>query len=115
MERFDFRSRPLRLANAIATAVVALATAPLALVAPTAQADGITWTAQSSAANNAWVSVAWGGPAGEEKFVAVAYTGTGNRVMTSPDGITWTAQSSAADNAWMSVTWGGPAGQEKFV
>jgi hypothetical protein len=38
-------------------------------------------------------------------FVAVASTGTGNRVMTSPDGISWTARSSAADNSWVSVCW----------
>ena len=38
-------------------------------------------------------------------FVAVAVTGTGNRVMTSPDGVTWTARSSAADYAWVSVCW----------
>jgi hypothetical protein len=38
-------------------------------------------------------------------LVAVAFSGTGNRVMTSPDGITWTARSSAADNTWFSVTW----------
>ena len=73
------------------------------------------WFSQTSAANNDWVGVTWGGPAGQEKFVAVAYTGTGNRVMTSPDGVTWTLQTSAADNIWHSVTWGGPAGQEKFV
>jgi len=39
--------------------------------------------------------------------VAVAYSGTGNRVMTSPDGISWTLRSSAADNDWLSVTYGG--------
>ena len=38
-------------------------------------------------------------------FVAVSYTGTGNRVMTSPDGINWTARTSAADNQWLSVCW----------
>jgi hypothetical protein len=40
-------------------------------------------------------------------FVAVAASGTGDRVMTSPDGITWTIRTSAADNAWSSVTHGG--------
>jgi hypothetical protein len=39
-------------------------------------------------------------------FVAVAASGTGNRVMTSPDGIYWTLGTSAADNQWMSVTYG---------
>ena len=37
---------------------------------------------------------------------AVAQSGTGNRVMTSPDGINWTIRTSAADNEWMSVTFG---------
>ena len=39
-------------------------------------------------------------------FVAVANTGAGNRVMTSPDGVTWTIRTSAADNDWRSVTYG---------
>jgi hypothetical protein len=39
-------------------------------------------------------------------FVAVAITGTGDRVMTSTDGITWTSRTSAADNSWRSVTYG---------
>ena len=73
------------------------------------------WVSQTSAADYDWRSVTWGGPAGQQKFVAVASTGTGDRVMTSPGGVTWTSQSSAADNYWRSVTWGGPAGQEKFV
>ena len=38
--------------------------------------------------------------------VAVAFTGTGNRVMTSPNGITWTFRASAADNLWYSVAYG---------
>jgi len=45
------------------------------------------WFSQTSAANNDWVGVTWGGPAGQEKFVAVAYSGTGNRVMTSATGL----------------------------
>ena len=64
---------------------------------------------------NSWTSIAWGGPAGHELFVAVAQSGTGNRVMTSPDGISWTSRNSVADNRWLSVVWGGPAGQELFV
>ena len=77
--------------------------------------DGTTWTTRNSAANNRWNSVTWGGPAGQEKFVAVSQDGTGDRVMTSPDGTTWTTRNSAANNTWNSVTWGGPAGQQKFV
>jgi hypothetical protein len=44
--------------------------------------DGITWTARSSAADNNWFSVTWAKELG--LLVAVADTGTGNRVMTSP-------------------------------
>jgi hypothetical protein len=45
--------------------------------------DGVTWTIRNSAADNDWRSVAWGGAAGQEKYVAVASTGTGDRVMVS--------------------------------
>jgi predicted RecA/RadA family phage recombinase len=65
-------------------------------------ADGITWTLRTSAADNSWQSVTYG----NGTFVAVATTGTGNRVMTSPDGITWTSRTSAAANSWRSVTYG---------
>jgi hypothetical protein len=65
--------------------------------------DGITWTSRTSAADNSWRSVTYGGGL----FVAVSTTGTGNRVMTSPDGITWTSRTSAANNTWRSVTYGG--------
>jgi uncharacterized surface anchored protein len=77
--------------------------------------DGITWTTRTPAADNTWISVTWGGPTGQEKFIAVSSNGTGNRVMTSANGITWTTRTSAADNSWRAVTWGGPAGQEKIV
>ena len=40
--------------------------------------DGITWTIRTSAADNDWRSVAYG----NGMFVAVASSGTGNRVMT---------------------------------
>jgi hypothetical protein len=73
----------------------------------------VRWEVQTSATDNNWYDVTWG--AGPQLFVAVASSGTGNRVMTSPDGETWTSQNSAADNEWIGVTWGGLAGQEKFV
>ena len=39
--------------------------------------------------------------------MAVAASGTGDRVQTSPDnGITWTIRTSAADYQWRSVTYG---------
>jgi surface protein len=65
-------------------------------------ASGITWTTRTSAADNNWNSVAYG----NGLWVAVAFSGTGNRVMTSPDGITWTSRTSAADNNWKSVAYG---------
>jgi len=49
-----------------------------------------------------WRSVCWSPELG--LFVAVAATGTGNRVMTSPDGITWNTRTTA-DNQWRSVCW----------
>jgi hypothetical protein len=64
--------------------------------------DGITWTIRTSAADNNWVAVTYG----NGLFVAVAESGSGNRVMTSPDGITWTIRTSAADNSWYAVTYG---------
>ena len=63
---------------------------------------GIVWTSRTSAANNNWRSVTYG----NGLFVAVAYSGSGNRVMTSPDGSTWTSRTSAADNNWYGVTYG---------
>ena len=44
------------------------------------------WTLQNSASDNNWTSVTYG----NGLFVAVANSGTGNRVMTSYDGINWT-------------------------
>jgi hypothetical protein len=65
--------------------------------------DAITWTTQTSPANNEWRSVCWAPEL--SLFVAVSSSGTGNRVMTSPDGINWTIRSSAANNSWISVIW----------
>jgi hypothetical protein len=41
--------------------------------------DGVTWTAQTTAGSDSWVSVAYG----NGTFVAVSSSGT-HRVMTSP-------------------------------
>ena len=60
------------------------------------------WTSRTSAADNSWYSVCYG----NGLYVAVAGSGTGNRVMTSPDGITWTIRTSAADNPWYGVCYG---------
>ncbi len=63
---------------------------------------GSSWTARTGAASNSWNSVTYGNGI----FAAVASSGSGNRVMTSPDGTTWTSRSSAANNRWNSVTYG---------
>ena len=65
--------------------------------------SGEIWAIRPSSHNNDWQSVAYG----DGLFVAVATSGTGNRVMTSPDGITWTSRTSAVDNRWQSVAYGG--------
>jgi hypothetical protein len=43
--------------------------------------DGINWTSRTSAVDNDWNSVCWSAELG--LFVAVSFTGTGDRVMTS--------------------------------
>ena len=78
------------------------ASAPVALTPATSIDPGIVWTSRNSAADNSWFSVTYGNGI----FVAVAYSGSGNRVMTSSDGITWTPRTSAADNHWYSVAYG---------
>ena len=65
--------------------------------------DAITWTIHSAAASHLWHAVAYGGGV----FVAVAYSGTGDRAMSSTDGINWTIRASAADNNWVGIAYGG--------
>ena len=60
------------------------------------------WTIRTSANAYDWESVCWSSKL--SLFVAVASSGIGSRVMTSPDGITWTARTSP-DNDWFSVCW----------
>jgi hypothetical protein len=63
--------------------------------------DGINWTSRTVPTND-WLSVTYG----NGRFVAVASSGSGNRVMTSPDGITWSSCQSAADYDWQSIAYG---------
>ena len=85
----------------------AVMVAGLLLPTTPAQADGMTWTSRSAARDLKWNSVAYGQDgSGNPLWVAVAESGTGDRVMTSPDGIAWTDRSSALDNAWFSVAHG---------
>ena len=115
MRVFNLTIGAIRLRFYVIIAISTLIAIVLATSADTVRADGITWTTRTYPVDNRWISVTCGGPTGEEKFVAVASSGTGDRVMTSPDGITWTTQTSAADNEWTQVAWGGPTGQQKFV
>ncbi len=64
---------------------------------------GSTWSYANAATNNNWKAVTWSADLGI--FVAVAASGTGNRVMTSSDGIHWTSQTSAGDLSWNSIVW----------
>ena len=68
---------------------------------------GITWNANTFTTrvtnNNNWRNVVWAPELG--LFVAVADSGTGNRVMTSPDGINWNTRTTPVDNTWNSITW----------
>ena len=70
---------------------------------------GVSWVSRTSAADNGWLDVCWSPEL--ELFVAIAaFSGSGNRVMTSSDGINWTTRSSAADNNWTSVCWSSELG-----
>ena len=62
------------------------------------------WSSQSTpSGNNMWYSITYG----NGLFVAVAGTGTANRIMTSPDGITWSSPNCPDNNStWNSVTYG---------
>jgi hypothetical protein len=63
---------------------------------------GQDWVARTTPVDNQFFDVAYG----NNLFVAVAGSGTGNRVMTSPDGIRWTIRTTPADNTWISITYG---------
>ena len=52
-------------------------------------------------ADQNWEAVTYGA----NKFVAVASSGTGNRVMTSTDGEYWVSRPSASDSNWQGITY----------
>ena len=73
-------------------------------------APGTIWQTRTSAADNSWRSICLHTPTG--RLVAVAASGTGNRVMTSDDGgITWRTRASAADNGWRDICLHTPTGR----
>ena len=61
------------------------------------------WLISTSAADNSWTAIAWSPELG--LFAAIAESGAGNRVMTSPDGINWTVRATPADNGWRAIAW----------
>jgi hypothetical protein len=63
--------------------------------------DGTTWTASSGGSNSSF-----GLAYGNGLYVAVQFSGTGNRAVTSPDGVTWTNRTTPEDNTWVDVTYG---------
>jgi hypothetical protein len=74
----------------------------LSSVAESAFQIGGSWINRKASAENNWTSITYG----NGLFVAVAETGVGNRVMTSPDSVSWTSRTSAADNNWKAITYG---------
>jgi hypothetical protein len=77
--------------------------------------DGVTWTAVTDSTFNVpSQSITWGGPSGQEKFVAGGGSG---KMVWSADGQSWTAvtDSTFGSTSIQSITWGGLSGQEKFV
>ncbi len=64
--------------------------------------DGLSWTSRTSPADNTWAAVTYG----NGTFVAIAQTGSGNRVMTSSDGVNWATSSGVPNSTWVSVTYG---------
>jgi hypothetical protein len=74
-------------------------------VAALARQAGANWhvaVSLTTPALNSWTSVCWG----NNIFIAVANSGTGNRIMRSSNGTTWASVISPADSGWSSVTFG---------
>jgi hypothetical protein len=65
------------------------------------------WTSRAPADRD-WIAIAWSPSL--SLFAAVAVTGTGTRVTTSPDGVTWTLRTTPADNNWRGIAWSSTLG-----
>lgn len=74
----------------------------LNLINPSNSINLAQWKSQTSSVDNNFTKVVYGNLI----FVAIAGSGTGNRVMTSSDGITWTTRSTPADNNWRGLAFG---------
>ena len=64
--------------------------------------NGLNWTFRTAAAAIWWRDITYG----NGLFVAVARSGTNNRVMTSPDGINWTSRTTPVNLNFSGVTYG---------
>ena len=65
---------------------------------------GLRWRSIKSPSDNFYRSICWSPEL--KLFCAVASSGTGDRVITSPDGLNWNTQLNAAvDDSWYSVCW----------
>jgi hypothetical protein len=64
--------------------------------------DGLTWTSRTPAAALWWREIVFG----NDLFVAVSRSGTGNRVMTSTDGINWNSRSTPMDANFTGIAYG---------
>jgi len=60
------------------------------------------WDSQSGALDNTWIDITHG----NGTFVAVATSGAGGLIMTSPDGVEWEPQTAPVANVWRAVTHG---------
>jgi uncharacterized protein (TIGR02145 family) len=80
---------------------IASSSITLTPVYSTTQTYMSSWTSATPPVTSmAWQSVAYG----NNLFVAVAGSGTGDRVMTSPDGINWTPRVAPTNN-WSGITY----------
>ncbi|MFN9110073.1 MAG: hypothetical protein ACK5XN_08395, partial [Bacteroidota bacterium] len=62
---------------------------------------GLTAPPTGYPADQNWEAVTYG----DGKFVAVASSGSGNRVMTSTNGTYWVSRNSASDSNWQAITY----------
>ena len=69
---------------------------------------GSSWLTSTTPADNNWFAICWAAELG--LYCAIAQTGSGNSIMTSPDGVTWTARTSPADNSWSGLCWAAELG-----
>jgi hypothetical protein len=77
--------------------------------------SALTWTAVTVPGFGGDISgIAYGGPAGQEKFVAVG--DSGKAAYSADGGVSWTAGTDTGSSGWiLGIAYGGPAGQERFV